>query len=220
LADPQHPSADLRRHLAACPDCTRYRDGLLLFEGRLARALRVPVASAQAAPPVRRFTARRGWLAMAASVLLAAVWGGSLWLAAPGASLAADVVSHMAEEPLAWSRTAAAVPEPALDRVMSESRLRFKSTGGLVTYANSCLFRGHRVPHLVVQTATGPVTVMVLTEESVKRRVRFDEQGYRGVIVPVPAHGSLAVLQRDPGSDMNTLDEVVARVRDAIEWTR
>ncbi len=43
--------------------------------------------------------ARRRWLTMAASVLVAAGIAGGLWLAAPGASLAADVVSHMAEEP-------------------------------------------------------------------------------------------------------------------------
>jgi hypothetical protein len=198
----------------------RYSERLRLFEARLERAVRVPVGNAPAARPLRRFTARRGWLAMAASAVFAAVLGGSLWLAAPGASLAADVVSHMAEEPDAWSRTDQPVPDPMLDRVMGESQLRFKGSAGLVTYASSCLFRGHRVPHLVVQTAAGPVTVMVLAAETVKRPVRFDEQGYRGVIVPVPAHGSLAVLQRDPGNDMDAINSVAARVRDALEWTR
>ena len=43
---------------------------------------------------------------------------------------------------------------------------------GLVSYANSCVFRGHHVPHLVVQTEAGPVTVMVLVHESgVVRRI-------------------------------------------------
>jgi hypothetical protein len=73
---------------------------------------------------------------------------------------------------------------------------------------------------LVVQTATGPVTVMLLTQETVKRPQRFDEQGYRGMLLPVAAHGSLAVLQRDPGTDMGTIQAVAIRVRDAIEWTR
>ena len=34
----------------------------------------------------------------------------------------------------------------------------------------------------------------------VPKSVHFDEQGYRGVIVPVPGHGSLAVLTRGPGT--------------------
>ena len=38
------------------------------------------------------------------------------------------------------------------------------------------------VPHLVVQTEMGPVTVMVLVHESVAKPVPFEEQGYRGVI--------------------------------------
>jgi hypothetical protein len=219
LADPEHPSAATLRHLATCHDCTRYSERLRRFEARLERAVRVPLGNAHAARPPTPFMARRGWLAMAASALLATVVGGSLWLAAPGASLAADVVSHMAGEPEAWSRTDRAVPQPMLDRVMGESQVRFKGPAGLVTYASSCLFRGRRVPHLVVQTAAGPVTVMVLAAETVKRPVRFDEQGYRGMIVPVAGHGSLAVLQRDPGNDMDTINGVATRVRDALEWT-
>ena len=47
-----------------------------------------------------------------------------------------------------------------------------------------------------MQTESGPVTVMVLVHERVSKPLQFDEQGYRGVIVPVPGHGSLAVLGR------------------------
>jgi hypothetical protein len=230
LADPVQGSAAMRGHVAECEECTRYSERLRLFEARLERALRVPLGNGLAAAPLTRrparpalarlLTVRRGRLAMAASLLLAAVLAGGLWSAAPGASLAAAVVGHMAEEPQAWLRTDSAVPEPTLDRVMGESHVRFKATAGLFTYASSCLFRGHLVPHLVVQTATGPVTVMLLTQETVKRPQRFDEQGYRGMLLPVAAHGSLAVLQRDPGTDMGTIQAVAIRVRDAIEWTR
>jgi hypothetical protein len=60
--------------------------------------MRAPSARAHAAGM------RSGWLAMAASVLLRSVVG-TLWLGAPHASLAADVVAHMAGEPQAWART-------------------------------------------------------------------------------------------------------------------
>ena len=78
--------------------------------------------------------------------------------------------------------------------MLRDSRLRLSNGAGMVSYASSCAFRGHRVPHLVIQTESGPVTVMVLVHEGVRKPVRFDEQGYRGVIVPVAGHGSLAVL--------------------------
>jgi hypothetical protein len=156
---------------------------------------------------------------MAASVLMALVVAGGLWLSVPKSSLAADVVTHMAGEPQAWRRTDVPVPMPALEDVLRNSRLRLGAGAGMVSYAASCEFRGHRVPHLVVQTESGPVTVMVLVHEHVSKSVQFDEEGYRGVIVPVPGHGSLAVLTHGPTTDLPTVERIAARVLDAIVWT-
>jgi hypothetical protein len=227
----------MRLHLASCHDCTGYTEQLRRFENRLDRALRVHVGAAppndssviplrsskplgSSGPPgvAQPWRVPRGWLAAAASLLLAVVVAGSLWLAAPGPSLAADVVSHMAGEPDAWARTDIPVPQPKLDKVLSESHVRLKGDPGLVSYASSCLFRGHLVPHLVVQTEAGPVTVMVLTHEASRSSARFNEQGYQGMIVPVPGHGSLAVLERGSSIDLNRVKSVAARVRGAIEY--
>ena len=232
LADPQHPGAELRAHLSTCHDCTQYLERLMRFEHRLERALRVPVERGdqgrmmavvlpfQATQPrtagfPRRMTRRV--LAIAASVVLGVVVAGGLWLTAPGASLAADVVGHMAEEPNAWTRTDVAAP--TLEQVLRDAHVHMKPGVGLVSYANSCSFRGHVVPHLVVQTEAGPVTVMVLAQESLRRTTRFDEKGYQGMIVPVPGHGSLAVLERRPNTDMNAVKDVARHVLAAIEWT-
>jgi len=162
---------------------------------------------------------------MAASVLMALAVAGGLWLSAPGPSLAADVVTHMREEPQAWRRTDVPVPGSQLEHVLRDSHLRLVAgtgTGagaGVVSYASSCLFRGHHVPHLVMQTEAGPVTVMVLVHEHVSKPVQFDEQGYRGVIVPVAGHGSLAVLTRGPATDVKTIEAIAHRVLDSIVWT-
>ncbi len=75
------------------------------------------------------------------------------------------------------------------------------------------------MPHLVVQTPSGPATVMVLVHESLSKSMRFDEQGYRGVIVPVPGHGSIAVLTHGPNTDIKTVEAIAARVLDSIVWT-
>ncbi len=232
MADPQNPSAEMREHLAVCAECTRYTGQLLRFEGRVERALRVTViprpashaaqsgAPRGAAAPLRRRVRRRNRsLAAVASLLAAVVVAGGLWLVVPGRSLAAAVVDHMSEEPEAWARTDVPVPRPRLDRVLGHSHVRLRAAAGMVSYANSCMFRGHLVPHLVVQTAGGPITVMVLARESVRRSVHFDEQGYRGVIVPVPGHGSLAVLERGDSMDGRTIDAIASRVHGAIDWT-
>ncbi|HMD48359.1 MAG TPA: DUF3379 family protein, partial [Bryobacteraceae bacterium] len=107
LANPHDPNPELRTHLESCRDCPEYTERLLRFESRLARALNVSAIPARRRAPAP--LARRGWLAMAASVLIVLVAGGTLWLASPHPSLAADVVAHMAGEPQAWQRTEAAV---------------------------------------------------------------------------------------------------------------
>jgi Protein of unknown function (DUF3379) len=244
MVDPRDPDPQLREHRESCNECRLYTERLMHFESRLERALRVtvpahtdatagpdadfhgnsassvPLLSAKSQSPARHSPIhRRGWWAMAASVLLAIGVAGALWLSVPGPSLAADVVTHMAGEPDAWRRTDVAVPSIELQDVLRDSHLRLAAGAGMVSYASSCAFRGHRVPHLVLQTAAGPVTVMVLVHEQGAKPVQFDEQGYRGVIVPVPGHGSLAVLTRDPATDTKTIEQIAGRVLEAIVWT-
>jgi Protein of unknown function (DUF3379) len=219
LANPRDPAPELAAHLANCRECPGYLERLLRFEDRLERALRVE-AREEREPLRARPRAHRGWLAMAASVAAALVVAGGLWVAAPHSSLAADVVAHMAGEPEAWTRTDEPVPASDLDRVLGRAHIRLKPEAGLVSYAQSCRFRGHTVPHLVVQTERGPVTVMVLANDSVAKTIRFEEEGYRGVIVPVAGHGSLAVLARGPDADLDVVGKVAERVEGAIVWER
>jgi uncharacterized protein DUF3379 len=224
MADPRDPDAELRAHREACPECRAYTEQLLKFDARIERALRVAMpAAAEVLPFTRKspsFTGVRRWLAIAASVLLAAAIAGGIWLTLPQRSLAAAVVAHMAGEPEAWQRTDIAVDAPALEHALKDSNLRLNPKAGIVSYATSCPFRGHRVPHLVVQTPAGPVTVMVLVHEPLRKTMQFDEQGYRGTLVPVPGHGSLAVLMQDSGTTSAEVARIAAQVDDAIVWTR
>jgi len=215
LADPRAAAPELAEHLASCPQCPAYRERLLRFEERLARALSV---DAHDRTLWSRARAHRGWLAMAASVVAALIVAGGLWVAVPHPTLAADVVAHMAGEPQAWARTDVPVPAADLGKVLGREHMRLKPEAGMVSYAQSCLFRGHEVPHLVVQTGLGPVTVMVLAHDNVSKTVRFDEEGYRGVIVPIAGHGSLAVLARGADADLIAVKGIAERVERAIVW--
>ncbi len=214
LANPRAADPVLRMHRESCPECSGFTDRLLRFELRLEHALRV-----NAPTEATVWGMRRGWLAMAASVLIVLLVAAGLWLAAPHPTLAADVVAHMAGEPQAWARTDVPVPPAELTLVLRDAHMRLNPNAGTVSYASSCRFRGRMVPHLVVQTEMGPITVMVLVHESVGKPVAFEEQGYRGVILPVPGHGSLAVLGRGPDADLSAVEEIAARVQRAIVWT-
>jgi hypothetical protein len=220
LTDPNDPNPELRAHREGCPECSVFTQKLQGFESRLARALRIEVSAEVVALSARgrRFIGAR-YVALAASVLFGAVVVGTIWVAVPSRSLAAAVVAHMAGEPDAW-QTEAAVAAPELDAVLQDSKLKLMPQAGTVSYASSCPFRGHVVPHLVVQSDSGPVTVMVLVHEANAKPKKFDEQGYRGVIVPVQGHGALAILMKDPHTDAATVEKIAAKVRESIVWTR
>lgn len=222
MTDPHDPDPDLRAHRESCAECRVFTEQLLRFEARLERALLIDIPTKSVVLPFARNGAQgpRRWMAMAASLLLALVIGAGVWLTLPQRSLAAAVVEHMAGEPDAWQLTDVPVPDADLNDVLKDSNLRLKPDAGVVSYASSCNFRGHKVPHLVVQTQSGPVTVMVLVHEAVRKPKQFDEQGYRGTIVPVPGHGSLAVLMRDANPGSGDVERIAARVDDSIVWTR
>jgi hypothetical protein len=212
LSDPRSEDAGMRQHRDTCVQCAAYTLRLLQFESRLERALQLQMRGPAAGSSSRRF-------ALAASVLLALLVAGAVWLAVPRTSLAAAVVAHMAEEPDAWN-TRVAVPDPRLESVLKNANMHLSEGAGVVSYANGCEFRGHVVPHLVVQSAQGPVTVMVLVHERLSKQVQFDEAGYRGVIVPVPGHGSLALLMRGANAKLDDVEGIASRVRNAIVWSR
>ena len=225
LANPADAGLELRLHRDACPECARFTAELGRFEARIGRATRLRVAPASGAPSASAAASRwrlrgRSRFALAASVLLGVGVVAALWLAAPKPSLADDVVSHMAEEPQAWRRTDIAVSQESLAAVLRNTHVRLSSRAGLVSYANSCLFRGHHVPHFVVQTDRGPVTVMILVHEAVAAAVHFDEEGYHGMIVPVPGHGSMAVLTRGADDDLAFVEQAASRLSAAVVWTK
>ena len=77
------------------------------------------------------------------------------------------------------------------------------------------MFDGHVVPHLVVQTHEGPVTVLMLRHRAIAEPVRIGAQGYRGVVLPAPK-GAVAVV----GTGIADFDRVARTVFDAIDWGR
>jgi hypothetical protein len=138
-----------------------------------------------------------------------------MWVSGPRVSLAEDVLAHMGHEPKAMTAATEAPDERELADVLGASGVRITSDVGAVSYARSCWFRGHFVPHVVVQTETGPVTVLVLRNEQPISAVEFAEQGYVGRIVPAD-RGSVAVI----GTTGADLDAVTARVLDALAGYR
>lgn len=199
-ATPGEVPPELAGHLQGCAECAALQREMRSFEADLRRALQAP-------PDMSRFLARRrtpvwrGW-ALAASVLLIACAALAAWLLVPSPTLAHQVVVHVEGEPQSWLATDQ-VSAAGLQQVLGKSGVQLDLTSGRVVYAQSCWFRGHYVPHLVVETASGPATVMLLRHESVTRPEPFSEAGMTGIIVPAQ-QGSIALLTRG-GADLKSL---------------
>lgn len=216
-ADPRHLDDQARAHAEACPRCAAHLGELRSLDVRILAALEVPVPGAAEVTGGSSASIvgidRRRWLALAASIVAGVLVGTLLWVAGPQNSLARDLVDHLGHEPEALVVTGRPEDAEVLDAVLERGGIRLRPGIGTVSYANSCEFRGHDVPHLVVQTGDGPVTVMVLRHERPARPVGFEEQGHSGRIVPV-GPGSIAVIG-EAGVD---LDEVTSAVTEAVEW--
>jgi hypothetical protein len=173
------------------------------------RATVIPLQRKPRAPVAKHKRPRL--LAFAASIAAALVVGATLWLSRPPESLAAEIVTHVEGEPNSWQKTQPVSAEQ-LDAVLHKSGVKLGTGMEPVVYASSCWFRGHFVPHVVVTTKHGPVTVMILLHEQVKAAQQFNEDGFAGLLVP--AHtGSVAVLSRTP---MN-LEQPAADVVHALQ---
>jgi hypothetical protein len=204
-ADPQSLSADVVAHLATCAACSRFRDETLMLDRNLRAALELPLSEfrQRAARPMRRY-------ALAASVTLGLAIAAAMWIVLPQPALAGDVIEHALHEPDSWD-SSEPVPAAEVAAVLKMAGVEFDSRMPIV-YAAPCPFHGRRMAHLVVQTSSGPMTIMLLPHETVSRRREFSEDGMRGVLLPAGG-GSVAVLARDGVVPDSLAEEIVSAVR-------
>jgi hypothetical protein len=206
-ADPGADDPRIAEHVAQCAECSRYRQELRDMDRIVSAALRVDFP---AAAPATRISPRPLW-AIAASLVVVIV-GALAWFLNPRDSFAAQVIDHVNGEAFSLVRTAQPADAAELEEILSRAGIRLKPGAMLVSYAASCEFRGRVVPHLVVQTEQGPVTVLVLADETVQSK-RIDEAGFEGVVAPAP-RGSLVVLGQD-----GDVQPVAATVLNALDYT-
>jgi hypothetical protein len=209
-ADPEAAGRELEEHLRGCEACRAFREEMLSLNADVRRALEEP-PDIRGVIPRRAVPVRREY-ALAAGVVLAVAAAALVWLLRPTDSLARDVVAHVKGEPDSWLSTIN-VSAGSIDHALKRSGVGLDLASDKLVYAQSCWFRGHYVPHLVVQTAQGPVTVLILRHEQVKTRDDFREGGMSGVIVPA-GDGSIAVLMRGRGQ----VDALAGELREEVHW--
>ncbi len=229
-ADPSK-SFDDASHAATCGSCAAYRDEILALDLKIAKALDIPVPAlvVPELPPmggedanVINLPFRRGgrlsapaWIGLAASVLLATVLG--VRFVSDDAiypSLANEIIAHLDHEPHALRVTTQPVSAQRLAAVVRDDVAEMGDELGLITYANSCVINGKKIPHLVLQGERGPITLLLLPDEMVNSAVPLDGDGISGVILPV-GQGSIAII----GDREESLDEIEQRVVNSVKWS-
>ena len=216
-------------HAAVCSDCRDYQRSMLELNLKIARAMLIDVPPPVTpelpdiatdnvrALPARPRTRSRGplWFAVAATVVFAT----SISLRMSGVfesyeTLAEEVLAHLDHEPGALRVTATPVSDKRLVRVVPASTARFDREASLITYAQTCVINGKRIPHLVIQGARGPVTILLLPDEPVDGATPLEGQSIQGVILPVGG-GSVAII----GDREEALGPIQERVLQAVTWT-
>ena len=110
--------------------------------------------------------------------------------------------------------TDVSVSEAQFTRVMNPEIGTMDRGLGLVSYAQSCIINGVKIPHLVIQGKNGPITLLLMPNEMVSSAVQLSGENVNGVILPV-GDGSIAII----GGREERIEELEQRVMDSVEWS-
>ena len=196
------------------------------FEQKLVKALEIEVPELRMpelpdveTEKVVSLDARRGpskvtWFAMAATVVIAAFIGFRIdYGQEHDGTLEEQVLAHLDGEPRALRVTDVAVSDGRLASVVPAHVATMNHDAGLITYAMSCRINGRDVPHLVIQGERGPVTILLMPEESIDEAKPLEGENVHGVILPV-GEGSIAII----GAKDEALDRIQRNVLDSVAW--
>ena len=214
-------------HLSACSDCGAFRDQMRALDRKIVRALAIDVPSLSmpelsdvdtaAVVPLaghRRFT-MPAWMAVAAMLVLGAfigfrMIGGNVEYP----SLADEIVAHLDHEPYALRVSDRAVSDRRLAKVVPANVATMNHDAGLITYAQTCVINGRKIPHLVVQGERGPVTILLLPDEAIDSAVPIEGESINGILLPVGG-GSVAII----GERDERLDDIRENVMNSVTWS-
>lgn len=217
-SEPDCQDPGVSAHLSECKTCEGFAAGMHEFDARLRAAMLVDVP-ADLMAGVERDTLRprrrtMRWFAVAASVFLVVGLAAGVWLGARSGNLHDAVIAHIYHEPELLVATAEVADAYQMQAVLKRGNVSLKADIGEVTHSSLCLFRGHLVAHVVVRGEQGPVTVLLLPDETVQGPERINEEGFRGTIFPVGT-GSIAVV----GTADEPTEKIEKQVSQAVEWT-
>jgi hypothetical protein len=199
---------------------------MMVLDLRIAQALSLPVpefvmpelpeidTDKVVALPARRRFPGVARFAIAATVIIAAFLSFRIFDTPVYPSLADEILAHLDHEPYSLRVTDRPVSARRLTRIVPETVANMNHDAGLITYAQSCVINGRKVPHLVIQGKNGPVTILLMPDEMIDAAVELDGESVNGVILPV-GNGSIAIIG-EGGENLRTIRE---NVLNSVAWS-
>ena len=222
LADPRRLPEPGRAHAADCPSCQRFHHNLLRQDESLLEALEVDVP-AGLADRVLLKRPRFEWprlggtpwgagLALAATLVLGVGVGLLIPRHQSAEWLAAELIAHVQHEPGALENSSL-VSEAEVLKAVNRGGGRVLGAIGKVTHAGRCPVPGGMGEHLVLETETGKVTVILMPNQPLHSRTRLTREGLTSVVLPA-GKGSLSIVADSP----QALQEIEEAVLEKITW--
>lgn len=196
LVNPRQLNAGAQAHTLECVACRAFLERQREMDSELFGALQVspPDGFADRILVARglRPAARNRWLAMAATVVLA-VGVGLVVRPYFGDPIGREAIAHYFHEPEALT-VAQAIGSDMLPAMLAQQGMKMVQTLGQVTYSQLCPMGSQKAQHLVVRTATGPVTLLLMSEDAGGRsRSVTERDGMTAITIPA-ARGTIAIV--------------------------
>jgi hypothetical protein len=205
LVNPRQVVAEAQAHALECVACRDFLERQREMDAELFGALQVPPPDGLAdrilvARGLRPGSKRRLW-ALAASVLLAVAVGFTVrpWM---GDAIGREAIAHVSEEPQSFTEVHA-IGNEALPAMLADQGMKAVVALGQVTYARLCPMAGRTARHVVVRTAGGPVTLLLMAEDAGGHSRRVTERDGMAAITMHAGRGTIAIVAP-------TLDQALA----------
>ncbi|MBN2865138.1 MAG: DUF3379 family protein [Thiotrichales bacterium] len=136
---------------------------------------------------------------MAASFLVAVMFFG-LWQnpghshkALSGEAMVAHILEHVEHDPDLMKPQDLALSDKELTKLFAKVGATMQQPIDSMSYAGECDVEGQRGLHIVMQSESGPVTIIVMPGHQIEAMVAFNKSGYTGELVPVKG-GLVAIV--------------------------
>ncbi|MFK8017783.1 MAG: DUF3379 family protein [Gammaproteobacteria bacterium] len=220
LSAPDDMSDAMATHMEACEPCQDVASSMLAMDTVLREAMEVEVPQNLGQTVLMQKILQRKrrvsipLFALAATVMLGIGLAAGVFLGRSSTELPDALVAHVLHEPLLLQPSNESISIQRVNYVLDQANVGLRADIGRVRHAGLCVFNGKKVPHLVVHTENGPVTVMLLPDEPVSRVQTFENGDFQGVIVP-NGRGSIAII----GGEASDIEPVRQQFSQAVEYS-